>query len=299
MFEKLNMLQKLKNSNAMYAWLLLLPALVLLSCFTYIPAVSTFYSSMFSSAYGGGNEFVLADNLADLSHDPVFWKALTNNLWYGLITVPVSMALALIMALWVNEKFIGRGFLRLSFFLPTMLPMIAAANIWLFFYSPNIGLFNRVLAVFGIEGMNWLGNPDTALGSIILLAIWKESGFFMIFYLAALQAIPSELNDAAKLEAPSYFYRLRRFILPLLGPTTLFVFINAVINAFKVVDHLFILTKGGPNNSSTLLLYYIYETAFSFFDQEYAATLTMILLIILAGCSAIQFVLSRKRVHYR
>jgi sn-glycerol 3-phosphate transport system permease protein len=293
------MFQKYLNSNTAFAWLLLLPAVVLLSLFTYIPAGSAFFTSVFSSSNGNEYVFVLPDNLADLYYDPVFWKALTNNFWYGVITVPVSMAVALIMALWVNEKFMGRGLLRLSFFLPTMLPMVAAANIWLFFYSPNIGLFNRVLATFGVQGYNWLGDPNTALGAIMVLAIWKEAGFFMIFYLAALQAIPSELNDAARIESPSYFYRLRRFVLPLLGPTTLFVFINAVINAFKVVDHLFILTKGGPNNASTLLLYYIYETAFAFFDQEYAAILTMILLVILAGCSAIQFLLSRKRVHYR
>ncbi len=177
--------------------------------------------------------------------------------------------------------------------------MVAAANIWLFFYSPNLGLLNRFLAVFGVEGTNWLGNPDMALGAMMALTIWKESGFFMIFYLAALQAIPSELEDAAKVEAPGYFYRLRRVILPLLGPTTLFVFVNALINAFKLVDHLFILTKGGPNNSSTLLLYYIYETAFSFLDYEYASLLTMVLLVILAACSGLQFYLSRNKVHYR
>lgn len=289
----------MRSSNFAFAWMLLLPALVLLSCFTYFPAFSAFYNSLFATDFSGARHFALQDNLLDLYYDPVFWRALTNNLWYALITVPASMILALVMALWVNEKFLGRSLLRLSFFLPTMLPMVAAANIWMFFYSPNIGLFNRVLAVFGIQGANWLGDPSTALWATMLLAIWKEAGFFMIFYLAALQAIPSELNDAARLEAPGYFYRLRRFILPLLGPTTLFVFINAVIHAFKVVDHLFILTKGGPNNASTLLLYYIYETAFAFFDAGYAAILTMVLLLLLGLCSAIQFALSHKRVHYR
>ncbi|MBC7002751.1 sugar ABC transporter permease [Photobacterium sp. BZF1] len=288
-----------RSSNSAFACLLLLPALVLLSAFTYFPAFSAFYNSIFSTTYSGETYFALQDNLLDLQDDPVFWRALTNNLLYALVTVPASMILALVMALWVNEKFLGRSLLRLSFFLPTMLPMVAAANIWMFFYSPNIGLFNRVLAVFGIQGANWLGDPDTALWATMLLAVWKESGFFMIFYLAALQAIPSELHDAARLEAPSYFYRLRRFILPLLGPTTLFVFINAVIHAFKVVDHLFILTKGGPNNASTLLLYYIYETAFAFFDEAYAAVLTLVLLLLLGICSAIQFALSHKRVHYR
>ncbi|MFI3246330.1 MAG: sugar ABC transporter permease [Ferrimonas sp.] len=278
--------------------MLLFPALVLISLFTYLPAGSAFYDSLFAMA-NGERYLALAENLEYLYDDPIFWKALTNNFWYAVVTVPISMILALIMALIVNEKFLGRGSLRLAYFLPTMLPMIAAANVWLFFYSPEIGLFNRVMAYFGVIGPNWLGDPNTALASVMLLAIWKEAGFFMIFYLAALQAIPNELNDAAKIESPSYFYRLRRFIIPLLGPTTVFVFINALINAFKLVDHLFILTKGGPDNSSTLLLYYIYETAFSFFDRIYAANLTLVLLLLLALCSALQFLLTHNRVHYR
>jgi sn-glycerol 3-phosphate transport system permease protein len=224
-----------------------------------------------------------------LLDDPIFLQVLVNNGWYVLVTVPVSIALALAMAVWVNENIFGRGFLRLAYFIPTILPMVAAANIWLFFYSPNIGLFNTVLGYVGIEPRNWLGDPDTALGSLMLLTIWKEAGFFMIFYLAALQAIPGELNDAAKVESPSYWYRFKRVTLPLLGPTTLFVLINALINVFKLVDHLFILTKGGPNNSSTLLLYYIYETAFSYLAHEYASSLTLVLLLLLAVCSGVQF----------
>lgn len=284
--------------NSLLAWLLLLPALVLLSNFTFIPAFNSFFTSFF---YQGseGTTFVGAENLEYLLDDPIFLQALVNNGWYALVTVPVSIVLALAMAVWVNENIFGRGFLRLAYFIPTMLPMVAAANIWLFFYSPNIGLFNTVLGYVGIEPRNWLGDPDTALGSLMLLTIWKEAGFFMIFYLAALQAIPGELNDAAKVESPSYWYRFRRVTLPLLGPTTLFVLINALINAFKLVDHLFILTKGGPNNSSTLLLYYIYETAFSYLDHEYASSLTLVLLLLLAICSGIQFLLSRNRVHYR
>ena len=222
-----------------------------------------------------------------------------NNFWYAVGTVPTSIALAIIMALWVNSKIKCTSLLRLAFFTPTILPMITVANIWLFFYSPNIGLFNQLLGLVGIEGPNWLGDPDLALSSLMVMTVWKEAGFFMIFYFAALQTLSPELFDAAKLEGASAWRMFRKIILPLLMPTTLFVLINAILNAFKLVDHLFILTKGGPNNASNLLLYYIYETAFSFLDSYYAATLTVVMLLTLALIALVQMLVIDRRIHYR
>jgi sn-glycerol 3-phosphate transport system permease protein len=156
-----------------------------------------------------------------------------------------------------------------------------------------------VLQNFGFSGHNWLGDPNTVLGCVIVITIWKEAGFFMIFYLAALQSVSPELEEAARLEGASRWYYFRRVLLYLLMPTTLFVLINAIINSFKLVDHLFILTKGGPDNASSLLLYYIYEVAFSFLDQAYASTLTVVLLVVLALIAIGQFVFLDKRVHYQ
>jgi sn-glycerol 3-phosphate transport system permease protein len=187
----------------------------------------------------------------------------------------------------------------MAYFTPTILPMIAVANIWLFFYTPDIGLIDQAASWFGIGGHNWLGDPATVLPAIIVMTIWKEAGFFMIFYLAALQNIPPELEEAARLEGSTRWYYFRRVLFPLLMPTTLFVMINAVLNAFKLVDHLFVLTKGGPDNASNLLLYYIFESAFSYFDTNYAATLTVILLGLLAMMALMQFYVLDKRVHYR
>ncbi|MFW5800667.1 MAG: carbohydrate ABC transporter permease, partial [Spirochaeta sp.] len=214
-------------------------------------------------------------------------------------TVLPSIAIAILMAVWVNGHIPARSFLRLSFFSPTILPMIAAANIWLFFYTPDIGLFDQVFSLFGLKGPNWLGSPDMALPSIIIMTIWKESGFFMIFYLAGLQSIPASLHEAAVMEGAGRFRIFRSITFPLLMSTTLFVLINALLNAFKRVDHLFILTKGGPNNASNLLLYYIYETAFSFFDTPYAATITVVLLCILIAAAFAKLSLLDKRIHYR
>ena len=283
-----------------YGWLLLTPAAILLIAFTYYPTIATLSQSFFSDGtVVRPTAYVGLDNYAFMLDDKVFWKVVSNNIWFALGTIPVSIALALLMAVWVNGLLPARGLLRMAYFTPTILPMIAVANIWLFFYSPDIGLLDQVLRSFGLAGHNWLGDPSPVIACVIVMTIWKEAGFFMIFYLAALQSLPPELEEAAKLEGAGRWYTFWRVTFPLLMPTTLFVLINAVINSFKLVDHLFILTKGGPNNASNLLLYYIYEVAFSFFDEAYAATLTVVLLATLALISIGQFFILDKRIHYR
>jgi sn-glycerol 3-phosphate transport system permease protein len=283
-----------------YGWLLLTPAAILLIAFTYYPTIATLSQSFFSDGTAlRPAAFVGLDNYAFMLDDKVFWKVVANNIWFALGTIPVSIALALLMAVWVNGLLPARGLLRMAYFTPTILPMIAVANIWLFFYTPDIGLLDQILRSFGLSGHNWLGDPSTVLACVIVMTIWKEAGFFMIFYLAALQSLPPELEEAAKLEGAGRWYSFWRVTFPLLMPTTLFVLINAVINSFKLVDHLFILTKGGPNNASNLLLYYIYEVAFSFFDEAYAATLTVVLLATLALIAIGQFLILDKRIHYR
>ena len=288
------------NRFNLKAWLLLLPALSFLIAFTHWPTLKSIWRSFtWARSDVAPSQFVGLENYQLLLEDPVFLKVIENNFWYAIGTVPTSIALAIIMALWVNSKISGTSLLRLAFFTPTILPMITVANIWLFFYSPHIGLFNQLLALVGIEGPNWLGDPDLALSSLMVMTIWKEAGFFMIFYLAALQTLSPELYAAAKLEGASAWRIFRKITFPLLMPTTLFVLINAILNAFKLVDHLFILTKGGPNNESNLLLYYIYETAFSFLDSYYAATLTVVMLATLAVIALAQMLLLDRKIHYR
>ena len=283
-----------------YGWLLLLPAAVLLVAFTHYPAVASLAQSFFSPKSAlYPSRFIGLDNYAQMAADPVFWKVLKNNVWFAVGTVPASIVIAITMALWVNGRIPGRGLVRMAYFTPTVLPMIAVANIWLFFYSPDIGLIDQVLANFGIRGHNWLGRPETVMGCLIVMTIWKEAGFFMIFYLAGLQAISPELEEAATLEGAGRWHYFRRVVFPLLMPTTLFVLVNAVINSFKLVDQLFILTKGGPDNASSLLLYYIYQVAFSFLDESYAATLTVVLLSILAVLAIGQYFLLEKHIHYQ
>jgi sn-glycerol 3-phosphate transport system permease protein len=283
-----------------YGWLLLLPAAVLLGAFTHYPAVATFFDSLFSTPKGARpSRYVGLDNYRTMLEDPIFWQSLENNAIYAAGTIPTSIALALLMALWVNGKIRGRGALRLAYFTPTVLPMIAVANIWLFFYTPDYGLVDQITGLFGASAHNWLGTRSTALGCLIVVTIWKEAGFFMIFYLAALQQISPALAEAAAIEGSGRWYFFRRVTFPLLMPTTLFVLVNAIINAFRMIDHVVVMTRGGPDNATSLLLFYIYEVAFRFWDTAYGATLTMVLLLILAGTALGQFLFFDRRVHYR
>jgi len=284
-----------------HAWLLLTPALAMLFAFTHLPAVKTVWDSFYSTPRGRRpSVFVEFENYERLFADPVFWKVFSNNVWFALGTIPTSIAIALVMALWVNQKLRGRAFVRMAYFTPTVLPMIAVANIWLFFYTPGFGLYDQLTRyLFGAGQSNFLGDPGTALAAVMAVTIWKESGFFMIFYLAALQTIPPNLVEAARIEGAGPWTAFRRVIFPLLMPTTLFISVNAVINSVRLVDHLFILTGGGPDNASSLLLFYIYETSFRFWDTAYAATLTVVLLALLAVLAIGQFFLLDRKVHYR
>jgi sn-glycerol 3-phosphate transport system permease protein len=282
------------------AWLLLLPAAALLALFTHYPAVANLWHSFYSTPRASRPaKFIGLENYRALIDDPIFWQALTNNLWYALGTIPLSIGLALLMAVWVNERLPGRGFLRLAYFTPTVLPMIAVANIWLFFYTPEYGLLEQFTNALGFGRHNWLGSKSTALPALMAVTIWKEAGFFMIFYLAALQSMSPHLAEAAAIEGASRGYFFRRITFPLLMPTTLFVLVNAVINAFRLVDHIVVMTRGGPDNATALLLYYIFEIGFRFWDSSYAAALTMVLLTLLAVVAILQFVFLERRTHYQ
>ena len=289
-----------RTRETLVGWALLAPAMALLGTFTHWPAVASFVESFYSTARPRRpSRLVGVANYEQILADPVFWQAFWNNIWYALLTIPAAIALSLLMAVWVNDRIPGRTFARLAYFTPTVLPMIAVANIWLFFYTPQYGLLEQLTGLFGLPSHNWLGSTETALGAVSIVAVWKEAGFFMIFYLAALQGIPPVLAEAANLEGASRWTYFRRVQFPLLMPTTLFVLVNAVINAFRMVDQIIVMTRGGPDNATTLILFYIYEVGFKYWDTAYAAALTVVLLAILGSVAAVQYGWLERRVHYR
>ena len=288
-----------RRRRAIHGWLLLSPALVMLTTFAFYPSVATFEASLFSrGTRRNPSEFIGFENYRFIFDDPTFLKVATNNLIYAGVTIPLSIGIALAMALWANSKIPARSFVRTAYFTPTVLPMIAAGNLWLFFFTPGFGVLNQIGGVFGAGSVNWLGQPETALWAICIVTVWKEAGFFMIFYLAALQTISPDLKEAAEIEGTGRWTYLRRVVLPLLMPTTLFILVNAMINSVKLIDHLFILTKGGPNDASKLMLYYIWENAFAFFDRPAAAAMTVLVLAVLGTLAALQFFFLDRRTHY-
>ena len=279
--------------------LLFLP-LLLLVAFTHYPLVKSVVSSFWNNGTAfRPSRFVGLDNYKHLLADDIFMQVLWNSVLYALVTIPVTIALSVSMALLVHSKIPGRSFMRLSFFLPTMLPMIAVANLWMFVYVPDIGLIAQIMSLFGLHSVNFLGDAHTSLWAMMVVAIWKESGLFMIFYLAALQSVPVSLKEAARLEGASPVRVFFNIVWPMLMPTTVFVAVNALLNAFRLVDHVLVMTYGGPNNSSALFLYYIYEVTFGYRDFAYGATLTVLLASMLGVLAFIQFRLLERKAHYQ
>ncbi|WP_279401270.1 carbohydrate ABC transporter permease [Piscibacillus salipiscarius] len=243
-------------------------------------------------------EFSGLDQYKEVFTDEIFAKVMVNNLLFMIGTVPTSIFLAMYLAIWLNKRMKGSALLRTSFFYPTVIPLIAVANIWLFIYTPQYGLLDKFLQMFGTSGPNWLGDPGFVMVAMIIMIIWKDAGFFMIFYLAGLQNLPRDVYEAAVMEGASPWQMFRHVTFPLLMPTTLFVMIVAITNSFKNVDHLYIMTKGGPDNASNLLLYHIYEVAFTNWDLGKAAVLTVILIVVMLSITAFNYLYLDRKIHY-
>lgn len=283
-------------------YLMLAPALVFLLAFTLYPMLSSGYFSLFEIDLATQQKAVWTGlgNYAALFASPVFRMVLRNTLVFALGTIPFAVGLAMFFAIQLNKRFKGSGVLRLLFFYPTVIPMMSAATIWMFMYTPQYGVINRLLALFGGSGnINFLGTPQLALPALMVMSIWKDAGYFMIFYLAGLQNLPTELYEAADLDGASAWMQFRKLTFPLLMPTTMFVTTVSLINSIKTVDQLFIMTAGGPNNATNLFLYHLFEQAFAFFDKGTANALTVILVIFLLVVAAIQNLWLDRKVHYQ
>jgi len=280
-------------------YLLISPTLIIVLVFTAWPTVQAVYMSFFRQYLNIAKfrtpTFIGLRNYKELFTSPDFLQVLKNTAIYVLGTVPTSIVLAFLFALLVNRAVKGIGLARLGFFYPTILPMVSAATIWMFFFTPNYGLFNTFLETFGYRGPeNWLGNPHLALLAVMIVAIWKNAGYLMIFYLAGLQNLPNDVFEAASLDGASWWTQLWKIAFPLLRRTTLFVSTIAIIDAFQVVDHIFVMTQGGPSGASTVLLYYLWQVRFEDLNVGLASALTVVLIIIMLSITVTNFVLSER-----
>lgn len=255
--------------------LLLAPSLLLLGLFTYWPVLEVLGQSLILRPFGQPPHLSLG-NYRHLFTDARFLNAVANTAFYALGTVPASLALALLLALALREQGWFTALCRTLVVLPLLVPLVAAAALFTFIFQPGEGLLDHYLARLGIGAVNWLGDPALALPSIILLTIWKNTGYYMLFFLAGLAAVPQELIDTARIEGASAWQRLRYVLLPLLGPTLGFVGVIAAVNVLVQVDHVLVMTGGGPSGSTNLLLSYIYQEARQNLDIGAASAATVI-----------------------
>jgi sn-glycerol 3-phosphate transport system permease protein len=267
--------------------------------FTLVPIVKSFYISLMDLQLGMPEPvFIGFDNYLDLFTDALFWKVMGNTLFFAFMTVIPSMILGLALALMLNMRHKLTGLFRVSFFSPVVMPLIAVASIWMFIYMPDAGLLDQLLKAFGLPGQIFLQRSDTVLPALAVVYNWKEAGFLMIFFLSGLQNISMEMYEAARIDGANRFTIFWRMTLPLLMPTTIFVSTIALTDSFKLVDHIAMMTEGMPNNSSTTLLYFIYQNGFNYFNQGIASALTVFLLIIMLAAASIQFFTADSRIHY-
>lgn len=276
------------------------PGIVALFILVLAPGLVTALLAFSDWQFGATSfNWIGVDNFVAMWHDETFWKAFRNTFLYIGIVVPASVGLGLMLALLIESDPGLRAFYRAAFFLPVASTLIAMAVVWQFMLHPTAGLVNHVLGWFGVTPTDWLKNPHTALWAIIGIGIWSKTGLAMVLFMAGLQSIPRDIYDAGEIDGiDESSDRVRRITIPMLGPTTLFVLTISAIQSFQVFDTVQVLTEGGPNKSSEVLLHLIYAEGFSFFRAGYAAALTVIYLLVVLGMIQLQALVVERRVHY-
>ncbi len=278
----------------------ILPGLFFMGIFTFIPVFMSAYLSLFKwNVNYPEPHFTWFSNYVEVFKAPLFWLVLRNNLIYTFTTIPISMSLALFLAILINQK-MGwiRSIYRGCLFYPTMIPMVAAAMLWVWIFNPGLGIFNYYLGFLGVPKIEWLYDMRYALIAIIIMSIWKNFGYYMLIFLAGLQGIPNHYYEAAAIEGATGWKQFRYITFPMLAPATLFVFVVAIISSFQVFDQVFVMTQGGPGDRTNVLVFYIYQHAFRFWDLGMGSTLTTLFISGLLVAIWLVFRVLGRRVYY-
>lgn len=297
-FEQIKKKQRLKSFAK--GMLFLLPSIVLFGAFLFYPLFKTIYLSFFlTNAQGETTVFVGLQNYIDMFASPVFQQSMKSTFLFVLYTVPTTVVIALFLAVLANEKLKGIGLFR-TIFSSTMGISVAAASVfWLYMFHPSIGFLNKMLEIFGIDAIGWLTDPKWALLAVSATTIWMNLGFTFLILLGGLQSIDSYLYESADIDGASYFYKLRRITIPMLSPTLFFVITVTIINAFQTFGQIDILTQGGPQNTTNLIVYSIYREAFANYQFGTASAQSIVLFIIILVMTVLQFKLGERKVHYQ
>ena len=289
----------LKGEEYRAAFILLLPATLGLLLFSFIPIAQAFQVSFFEAPLlSAQRTFVGLDNYHTAISDPVFHIAILNTAAYTVAVVILQVVLALVLALLINDYFPGVGFFRSADFLPVVTSLVVVSTVWKIMYHTDNGLINSLLRTLSLPPQPWLTSPSLALWSIVIIGVWKEGGFSMLVLLGGLNNIPGDLYEAAAIDGSSPWNSLWKITLPLLRRALLFVVVLSTINAFKVFIPIYVITDGGPADSTQTLVFYVFQNAFRYFKLGYASALSFLLLVLALVLIAIQFRLLRSDIEY-
>jgi len=288
-------LSRLRSRHVLHAYLFIAPVILLFGLFRVVPSVQTLLYSFYRvELIRGRFTFIGLENFQALLADETFRRATLNTLTFVATIVPASALLGLLLAVLFNAKFRLQEFFKAVYFAPMVTSTVAAAMVWWWMYNPQFGIFNVLLKLVGLPEQPWLMSSHMALPSIIIFSVWKTLGYNMIIYLAGLQAIPAQFYEAATIDGAGGLARFTRITVPLLAPTTTFILIYNSILAFQVFDQVFVLTGGGPANSTNVVVLDLYRQAFERYNFGYASAEAMVLFLFILGVTLLQYVYSKR-----
>ncbi|MGL4523283.1 MAG: carbohydrate ABC transporter permease [Bacilli bacterium] len=281
-------------------WLYILPTLIFLLVFLIYPMLRTFVLSVYmSDSQGKMDAFIGLQHYFTLFKSDLFYKSLLVTIQFVCITVPLTLLLALALALLSHRKMAGIGFFRMIFASSMGMSVAAAAVIWMFMYNPAIGILNRMITAFGLSEVQWLLNPETALLCVAVTSVWCNVGFAYLILLGGIQNIDQTLYESADIAGVKKWQQITRITLPLLSPTLFFLFIVSIIGSFQTFGQIDILTKGGPTDTTNVIVYSIYKNAYVNFDIGIASAQSMVLFLIIFALTWLQFKVGERKVHYQ
>jgi len=295
---KIGGFSKVGSIEARWGYFFLLPNIIGFLTFTLIPVVVSLFLSLCRYDILTPARFIGLLNYSRLLKDSYNLNALKNTVYYTVGVIPPGMIISLFLAILVNQKLKEIVLYRALFFLPVITSTVAVSIVWAWLYDPVNGYINYILRWFGIDGPNWLGSTTWAMPAIIIMSVWKGLGFNMVIYLAALQGIPEQLYEAARIDGAGWWAQFRHITLPMVSPTTFFVLIMSVIGSFQVFDQAYIMTRGGPAEATVTMVYQIYVNAFQYFRMGYASAIAWLLFFIILGASLFQIKFQKRWVFY-
>ena len=281
------------NDDTPYAAVMLAPNLILFILFMLFPIIYTFYLSFHKYDMLTPMKFVGLQNYIDMFNDETAMTCLWNTIKYTIMVVPITMVIALMLAIAMDSHIMFKRFYRACFFIPSITSWVAIAVVWCWLMNQDFGLLNYFLSFFGIEPIPWLTSAQWSLISVAIVSIWKGAGYNMLLFLGGLQGISTSYYEAAELDGASKWQQIRFITVPLLAPTTFFVFVTSIISSFQVFDAVSMMTDGGPGRSSSVLVHYLYQNAFKYFQLGYASAIAYLMFFIVMALTILNMKFSK------